>query len=180
MNYYLMARRVDENSTLLDQVSHELTEFSTGSLFPNDFEGPLIVSLDPEFENGEMATFYTDPAVIGRKEFYQGLKTLGIDNIETHGVIIKDVVKNIEIDDYVLMNILGRVSCADMDKSEYHELGEGMNVIDTLVLDATKIHSLKMFLVDEDTDCIVVDEDVYKWLKEQPFTDIYFEELTVV
>jgi len=90
MKYYLMARKVDENSTLLDQVSHDLTEFSTGDFLPKGFISPLIVSLDEEFIDREMATFYSDPAVIGKKSFYQGLLDLGVDNIEVQPVLVQD------------------------------------------------------------------------------------------
>lgn len=175
IKYYLMARKVRENSTLLDQESHELIEFSTGHFLPKDFKGPLVVSLDEDFIDGEMATLYMDPAVIVKKQFCQKLMSLGIDNIELHPVIIQDNVRNREIHDYVFMNIIGRVSCADMTRSEYSELGDDMNIIDKLVIDTSKTNGLEFFLVHEDTDCIVISERVYQELKKMEYPDIYFE-----
>jgi len=177
MKYYQMARRLDENSTLLDQVSHQLVEFSSGHNLPKNFDAPLIVSLDEEFIDGEMATFYMDPAVIGTKRFYGELKTLGIDNIEVKPVVIQDNANNREIHDYVLLNILGRISCADMGRSEISEIGNGMNIIDKLVIDASKTHGMQLFLVHEDTDCIVISERVFNALNAKGYSDIYFEEL---
>jgi hypothetical protein len=34
-----------------------------------------------------------------------------------------------------------------------------------------------MFLVHEDTDCIVISKRVYKQLSAKGYTDVYFEEL---
>ena len=177
MKYYLMARKVRDNSILLDQVSHELTEFSTGSFFSKNFESPLVVALDEEFIHGGMATFYLDPAVIGTKQFYQDLLDCGVNNIEVKPVVINDPVNERTINDYVLLNIIGRISCANMEKTECGTIGKGMNVMNKLVINLEKVYSFDLFLADEDTDCIVISEKVYKCLTKKGYTDIYFEEL---
>lgn len=177
MKYYIMTRKVSENSTLLDQLSHELIEFSTGNLFPTHFEGELITELDSDFINGVMPTFYTDPAVIGTKKFYQDLIELGVDNIEVKGAVIQDNVNNKIINDYLLLNILGRISCANMEKSEYSNLGDELNIIDKLVINPNKTHGQELFLVHEDTDCIVISERIFDGLSKKGYPDIYFEEL---
>lgn len=180
MKFYQMARRVDANSTLLDQESHDLIPLCTGHFFPPNFKEPFIVSLDPDFINGNMATMYMDPAVIATKEFYKILTDLGVDNIEQKSVVIKDHVNNREIHDYILLNIIGRISCADMDKSEYHELGDNMNIIDKLVINTERTKGMHFFLIHEDTDCIVISERIYNGLIEKGFPDLYFEELEAV
>lgn len=180
MKYYQMARKVTENSTLLDQESHKMTELCTGRRFPEDVEDPFVVSLDEDHIDGEMATFYMSPAVIARKSFLKELTELGVDNIEVRDVIIRDDVHDTSIRDYVLLNILGRISCADMDRSDYASLGGGLNVIDKLVIDPSKTQGLDLFLVHEDTDCIVISERVYAALAEKGYTDLYFEELEQV
>jgi hypothetical protein len=67
-----------------------------------------------------------------------------------------------------------------MEKSEYAAIGKDMNVIDKLVSDPEKVHALSLFLVHEDTNCIVIDEGVFKYLSDRGYTDIYFEELEQV
>jgi hypothetical protein len=112
-----------------------------------------------------MSTFYQSPAVIGTKQFYQDLLDSGVDNIEVQPVEISGVVKDITHDNYLLLNIIGRVSCADMDKSEYTDIGKGMNTVNKLVIDGAKTNGLLLFLLHEDTDCIVIHEQVYKHLQ---------------
>jgi hypothetical protein len=186
MKYYLMAEKAGADGTIIYKNSHYMTAFKTGSIlidYENDdeegepFTGPLICALDDEHLDGKLSTFFMSPAIIGTRQFYSDLLEVGIDNIEVHSVIIRDEVNDRSIDDYVLLNIIGRVSCADMDNSEYETLGDDMNIIDKLVIDPSRIKDLDMFLVHEDTDCIVITEKIYRHLISKGYTDIYFEEL---
>lgn len=178
--YYLMAQKVPDDGTVITQMSHYFTELKTGNLFPDDFEEPFVCQLLGEFADGVMSTFYMSPAIIGTSQFYQDLRSCGVDNIQTKQVVINDVVHNRVIEDYLLLNIIGRVSCANMDESEYENIGEDMNVINKLVIDQSKVHDLNLFLVHEDTDCIVINDKVYNCLAKKGYTDISFEEIDQV
>ncbi len=178
--YYLMAQKVPENGTIIRKKSHRFTELKTGHFLPKDFEGPLVCQLLGKFADGIMSTFYMSPAIIGTKQFYKDLSDCGVDNIEVKPVIINDVVNSRIIDDYLLLNFIGRVSCADMDTSEYGTIDENMNVMNKLVIDHNKAYGFNLFLLHEDTDCIVVSEQVYKYLNSKEYNDIYFEELKQV
>lgn len=177
MKYYQMAIKLRENSTLLYQVSHDMVRLKTGQLFPEDFEEPFIAELDEDTIGGVMPTFFMSPAVIGTQAFYRDLLETGITNIEAKRAIIQDNVNNREYDNYMLLNIIGRVSCADMNHSDYHSLGEGMHIINKLVIDPAKTQGLELFLVHEDTGCIVVSERIHDHLIARGYQDIYFEAL---
>lgn len=179
-SYYLMAQKVPENGTVITQISHELTLFKTGQLFDDDFEEPFVCQLLGKFANGVMSTFYMSPAIIGTRQFYNDLVSCGVDNIQTKQVIIKDTVNNRIYDDYLLLNIIGRISCANMEESEYENIAEEVNVINRLVIDSSEVHGMKLFLVDEDTDCIVIDEQLYNCLSNKDYQDIYFEKLEMI
>jgi hypothetical protein len=178
--YYLMAQKVPTNGTVIRAKSHFFTEQKSGEIFPSDFEPPFKCQLLGKFSKGLMSTFYQSPAVIGTNQFYQDLKDCGVDNIEAQPAEIYDSVKKITHKHYLLLNIIGRVACAEMDKSDYTEIGEGMNTVNKLVIDGTKTNGLLLFLLHEDTDCIVIHEQVYKHLQSKGYTDIYFEELEQV
>jgi len=183
-----MARKVREDSTLIYQRSHDFFELCTGHLLmdysQNDkgepFIGTFIGELNKDFINGKMPTFYTNPAVVATKAFYNDLIEIGIDNIEVHPTIIRDEVNNRNIEDYLLLNILGRISCAVMDQSDTNSLGDNMNIIDKLVIDGKKAEGHDLFLVHEDTDCIVISERVYDHINSKGYTDIWFDELQQV
>jgi len=178
--YYLMAQMVPDNGTVIQKISHTLTPLKTGGFLPKNFQPPLGCQLLGQFSGGIMSTFYQSPAVISTKKFYQDLLDSGVDNIEVQPVEIKDDVKDITFDNYLLLNIIGKVSCADLDKSEYTEIGEGMKTVNKLIIDGSRTNGLLLFLLAEDTDCIVIHEQVYNHLQSKGYTDIYFEELEQV
>lgn len=175
--YFLMARKIPENGTIIRKSSHRFTELKTGRFLPETFKNPLECQLLGDYADGVMPTFYMSPAVIGTQQFYDDLLYSGVDNIETKPVIIKDLVNNRIIEDYLLLNFIGRVSCADMEKSEYNDLGDDMKVINKLVIDPDKITDFNLCLLDEDTDCIIISEQVYNHLNAKGYDDIHFEAL---
>lgn len=178
MKYYQLIRTYQENDTLLDQITHDLIDFFSGCKLPDAFKGPLVVELDEDFINGKMKTLYTDPALIVHKSFYKKLKNLNINNIQVFPVVIEDNVNDKNIENYVLLNIIGLVSCA-VNTSEYYHIGPGMTIIDDLIIDKTKVNpEYDIFLVAEDTDCIVVSERVYLALVVEDYDDILFKKLS--
>lgn len=200
MKYYQMSNKIlletwdGREPAGLFQRSHDFMETKTGSLFVDytnnengePFKGALICDLDDEDQTGILPTIFTSPALIATKQFYQDLLSIGVDNIEVHPVVINDHVNNKVIHDYVVLNVLGRVSCAVMDESDYEQLNdvaspdqpnESMNFINDLVIDSKRVGDLDLFLVHEDTDCILVSERVFQHLKNKGYDDIFFEEV---
>jgi len=66
--YYLMMGQVDDDGTVINQGSHDLTLLKSGRLLPKDFCGPLVCDLDEEHLDGVMPTFYRTPAIISTKQ----------------------------------------------------------------------------------------------------------------
>jgi hypothetical protein len=178
MKYYQMGKKTGPDGTIIFQQSHEFFRLKTGHKLKPDFKGPFIVELDDEHPDGRLPTFYESPAFIGTKEFYNALINVGVSNIETVEVIIKDTVRSIECHDYLLLNIVGRVACADMMRSEHRSLGPDMTIIDQLVLKPVNLSGLDLFVADEDTDIMIVSERVCRHLISCGYVDIWFEELS--
>lgn len=203
MKFYQMSNKIlletwdGKERAVIFKRSHDFMQTKTGSLFVDythnengePFKGALICDLDDEDQTGILPTIFMSPALIGTKQFYQDLRAIGVDNIEVHPVVIHDHVNNKVINDYVVLNIIGRVSCAVMDESDYEQLNdaaspdqpnESMNFINDLVIDSQKVGDLDLFLVHEDTNCILVSERVFQHLKSKGYDDIYFEEVRQV
>jgi len=90
---------------------------------------------------------------------------------------MRDTVHKRVIDEYLLLNIVGSIACADMAKSSHRSLGEGMTVMDRLVIDASRVGNLDLLVAEEDTDCMIVSERVFRHLSTAAYGDILFEEL---
>lgn len=157
--------------------SHFMFPLKSGHRLEEGFEPPFKVFLDPEIPNPQLPTFFESPAWIGTKTFYRDLLAIGIDNIEAVAVEMRDDLHRRIIHDYLLLNIVGCVPCADMAKSTVRSLGEGINVIDRLVVDASRLGAFDLCVAAEDSCCMIVSERVARHLQACGYKDILFEEL---
>ena len=180
-DFYLMARKIAPDGALIRRKSHRFVRFKTGQPLGADFEaGPVVFKLDAELRNGPLPTFFSGPALVSTVGFYEDLKQSGVDCIEARPAVLEDPVDGRSIQGYVLLNIVGLVSCADMPASEAETLGEDMTIINRLVLNSKRLPEFDLFHVAEDTDNIVVSERVYRHLKAKNYPDVYFEKLEQV
>ncbi len=193
MEYYRLLEHVPEDTASLFQRSHTSTETKTGRVLvdygPDEmgvpFEGPLACELDRDTPQAHWPTLFSSPALIGTRRLLEDLREIGVDNIEVHPVRIEGDDLSVANHDYVLLNVLGRVSCANLRASDVARIDEGgdaddahpMRIIDRLVIDPARIGDLDLFLVDEDTDCVVVSERVKRHLEGKGHADIRFERL---
>lgn len=200
MRYFLLTEKVPvdelgaDEAMCLNQHSHDLLETKTGHPLVDcaenedgePFVGPLVCTLDDESGQGNFPLFFLSPAFIAKKELVQALGAFGLKNIEIFPVVIIDEEKKKEIHDYQLINVIGRVACANLDQSECSSLSddddgddESMRVVDSLVIEGDKIHGQDIFLVHEDTDCIVLSERLVKHLVGAGFKNVIFDEVGV-
>jgi hypothetical protein len=178
--YYLMSDKIPlyrydgTEPPVLFQRSHSMLITHTGNLlvdYTNDCEngepfiGSLICDLDDEENTGILPTFFTSPGLIGTKEFYNDLLEIGINNIEVHPVIIRNPKNGSTIENYVFLNILGRIDCTKtLDGGE-------------IAIYTNKVpEHLNLFLIEEDPSCILVTDRIYIHLKTK-YKDIFFEEI---
>lgn len=180
MKYYQI-KNDPTNGTILYQQNHDLLLLKQGERFEEELNEPFIAELDEEHLDGQMHTFYESPAIIATKAFYQDLLDCGVSNIDAYPVIITNPVTGAHHTNYTLLNIIGKISCAVMSESEHDHLGEGMSIIDDLVIDSSKVSVPQdLFLVAEDTDCIVISERVYLHLSSRGYKDVVFKEVKQV
>lgn len=180
MKYFRMSRKfisVRTQPAGLFQASHFQTLLKTGEKMDEDFEPPLQVRLDPELRNPLMPTFFESPAWIATRAFFNALQEIGIKNIEAFPVEILMGPENSINRDYLLLNVVGKVPCANMEKSKMHSLGEGMNSIYDLVLTKPQQEDFDIFLVAEDTDCMLVNEKTFRQIELRGYPDVCFQEL---
>lgn len=179
MKFYTLSPKIGENSSLISIQNNEWVMLGQGHLLAQNFEEPVLCELDEEFESGEMATLYQDRGVIATQAFCDQLMALGVDNIEVKNAVVRSADGSREYANYRLLNILGRIAGADLDASEVQSLGDGMNIIDSLVMRKDAVGDSKIFVVDEDPDCIVVNQQIYEALSVK-YADLYFAEVTLV
>lgn len=110
------------------------------------------------------------------KRLSDALTSAGVDNIDYFPAILKNI-KTGETYNYMAYKIIGLVSAADMDASEY-ETYDSNAVADTsfyeLSIDESRTYGLKLFRLAENTSAIMVHESVKKYLEEAGINTLKF------
>lgn len=200
MNYFLLTNKIlvtEDNPQPAQPISlilksHDMVQTKTGHFLVDyeldmdagaPFVGPLLCEADREDPSDFWPAIFLSPALIAHKSFVATLQAAGVQNIELHTVNIADPTTNSTNRDYLLVNVIGRVACAHMGHSEYNQLGqdeEDMQLMTHLVIDDSKTGDLDMFLLDEDTDCILMSEQLVEHFDNQVYAGVYFEPVDVV
>jgi hypothetical protein len=174
---YWLDRLVADEGAVIYLSSHERFALRSGHPLGTKFKGPVIFTLDEELRHGELPTFFTTPAWVVRRQVYQDLRNLGLDNFQVYDARIEDPIDGRVIEDYVYLNVVGLVSCADMAKSQHASIGPGMVMINELVLDKRRVPSLDLFLLAEDTDKTLVSQRVHDYFRNKGYPDVFLQEL---
>lgn len=183
MKFFQLAWRVPGDASIVYQQNLIDVPFWSGHSISGEMTEPLDLLLDEDFAAGRLPTFYDTPALIARKTFHAALVEAGVSNLEVFPVRIRDETRKKVINDYVLLNVIGLVSCADIDRSEYGNLGgdeDPLLVIDKLVIKTDRANGLDMFLVMEDPQFVVISERICKQLQLLKLDDVLLEELESV
>lgn len=114
-----------------------------------------------------------------RDDLIAALEAFGVDNLDKYPVSITDPDDGKVYTNYKAVNIIGAVSAADMNKSQY-VLSDGIPLVDVafdeLVLKEKEIQDLLMFRLAENLTTILVHESVRDYLLEKGFINGSFDD----
>lgn len=176
---YLLAPMISDDSALIDQASHWDDPLDSGRKLDPSFTPPVLFTVDADVPGRTMPTFFTTPAFVATTRLREDLLAAGADNIDAYPADIRDPETGQAIPGYEFLNIVGMVSCADMERSDSASLGPGIDVVNTIVLDGSRIPDLHIFRLAEDPIQIVVSDQVHDYLVRREYPDLYLERLEV-
>lgn len=152
----------EDRAALGDWPQFDGVNWNLGRLINYPIPSPIEVLMDPQQPGIMMPMFYSG-LLIFSDEMIGALHECGVDNFQCYEAILKDTVKNIDYDNYKVINIIGVVGAAQLDASVYDSHGD-VPLIDTdfdsLVIDKKKTKGLYMFRLAECVTGIVIHEKV--------------------
>jgi hypothetical protein len=135
---------------------------------------PIICPLHPARGRNMRDVFLTDIPLFSDR-LLSALREAGVDNIDTYHAEVHSPEGDI-FSDYKAVNIIGLVSCADLQKSVYLEGTEPpMMGFQYLVIDEEKARDLPFFRLAENSLYILVADRVKKKLDELPLVGVKFD-----
>ena len=173
--YYKLEPKFVDNTMMIDKTSHRKYSLTLGEALPEDLPEPIKFDIDTEINSYSYLPTSFLPEPIFSVEFIQALRTIGVDNFDVHEVEIKNPDTGEIIQGYKAANIIGKISCVDMNASESDRLIEDQYVIRKLVIDPSKTYGFYLFRLAEWTQIILVHEHVVENLPPELRKDFNFE-----
>ena len=110
------------------------------------------------------------------KRLREALDRAGVDNIEYYPAVLTNTETG-EKYEYFAFKVIGLVAAADLDSSEYTSF-DGDALIDTsfetLAIDESKAHGLKLFRLAENINALMVHEEVKNVIEESGINTLDF------
>ena len=181
MKFYRMERIIPFEGLGLyldpDTECDQLVIFKSGEPMDPDFSGTLRLIIDPEMEEGVWPAFFESPALLMKKSIYHEVAALIGPAVEVYPAHIRDTHTQELHSDYIFLNITKTVSGLNRQASEVRYLTETVLVADHVVLDESAMseaQDLKLFVLNEDTDVMIVSEDVRDAFLKLNLEDVRF------
>lgn len=149
-----------------------------GRKFKEKMPEPLHFEFDPHAGDA-LPDFFAPPIPLMSRRMVQALEQAGVDNIDTYSATITNEDGSGTVTDFVAVNILGLVKCADLESSECEidDASEpGGVTFDSLVIDESRARGLRFFRLFEAPQGIVVHDSVKQRLEEANLSALVFVE----
>jgi len=118
-----------------------------------------------EYERGDVGIpdYFDLPVPIMSKKMLAVLEKCGLDNLQTFPVVLRDPKRDTVLRDYKIVNIVGAFHAADMNESEYVDMGGAGKIavgFRNLVVDEEKAKGALLFRLAESLSTILVHESL--------------------
>jgi Immunity protein family (Imm11) len=117
---------------------------------------------------------YFPNAAIMEKRLVATLQAAGVDNLQVFPAVVVNHQAGTVIENYLAVNVVGMVSCADMSKSTAKPLAD-VHFFLKLEIDPGKARDALMFRLAESPMEIIVHEKTAKAIEDGGFTGIVLE-----
>lgn len=149
----------------------------SGAAMNYDISGPLVFTVDQDSVGKEMCAIYTGAYPLYRIDFIEALEEAGVDNLELYDAHVINPLDGKTYDNYKAVNILGLISCANLDESVM--MGDSDSELldmdfDELSIDEEKAGGALFFRLAENVTAIIVHKTVVDIVKSKNIPGVKF------
>ncbi|MDH5216136.1 MAG: hypothetical protein OEX19_00430 [Gammaproteobacteria bacterium] len=185
--YFVLAPKPDSDGNIMGftyKKDHPLRSWMGGNKFSKDESQPVFkkeptspirVQLKKGRETVQKADYLEAPLPIISERLYFVLKEAGVDNIDVYPMEICDEEGLVLYDDYFAVNIIGKVSAVDIEKSISDEDQADSMIsksFDSLAINEDAANGLKLFRLAENVGVVLVNENIKNILTVNKFETI--------
>ncbi len=141
----------------------------------------LTVRIDPEtgkpMRGNPLAMYDEEDPPVMREDLKAALWDAGVDNIDFYKAIVKDPLDGKELTNYWAFNVLGLISCADMNRSKLMGTSQSQLLdvdFDSLVIDEKATMGFSFFRMAENISAIIVSDRVKETIERHKIPGMVF------
>ena len=144
---FIMEIDEEEEDYSLDEIDDDGEEEELEDYDYEDKEDGDEDEEDITFQKPNMFAYYSNVSLMN-KAMIDILESCGVDTIQTFPAVIRHPETNYENKDYFFVNILDRISCANIEESDTIALGNSY-YFNELVINPDQIDNLSIFRLNE-------------------------------
>lgn len=188
--YYRLDMDKSAENAFFERASHMRVQITEGVRLPDDTPTPFEYSLEIEedeekYDEANDVIAYQKPNILPYvrncslmlKEMVETIVETGADNLQTFPAVVRHPETGLEINDYLFVNVIGMVACANIGESTTDRLGPSY-FFHKLVLDPTKMRDFLIFRLAEYSFEVIVHERVAEALISKNFQGLVVEPLS--
>ena len=164
-SYFVMTCEGIRPSTSVREVSEwNGPPWMTGQFIDRPVPHPFVFRIDPHYP-GELLPMYEGSILVMRDALIRKLQEAGVDNLQLFPALVRDEDKKQEYADFKAVNIVGLISCANMEESTRMDPDDDESDMidvdfDSLVIDESKTGGALLFRLAEAVSAIIVHRSV--------------------
>lgn len=140
--------------------------FISGSAIQYKFDEPLVFTTNAK-SGDKMVDFSKGAVTLMSKKFLTLMQEAGVDNLQAFPAVVQSETDGTIWENYFAVNILGMVSCADLEKSKYTEIMPGHYRFKELAINTEKVKGALVFRLHEHCPTIIIHRSVGRYIKDQ-------------
>jgi hypothetical protein len=182
--YYTMEQEVDrEESFVLTSLPdiEPKRPWYLGERFGIDPPDPLELIMDPT-SGPIMPDFFDAGIPVFSAKLCQAMHEAGVDTFDRYPAVMIDPNTGHRWADYFAVNVIGKVSCADMKQSTYldpTDTGQISVFFSQLVIDPMRARGHLMFRLAESLGELIIHDSVVKVLRTKDLKCLRFDPVSV-
>ncbi len=154
MYYSIEADPFNERGIIGDPKFPNDISFMRGAFINWQPDAPLLFRSNCDDDNLPREYMGRASLPVWSKALLNEFRLAGVDNIQAFPAVVEDIDGNIKWKDYFAINVIGKVSAADLSESEYIEIGERPGGLpfagfQNIVIDPEKARGFLLFRLAE-------------------------------
>lgn len=180
--YYLLDTDTGKTNVYFNQTSHRGLRPFLGRPIQLEEPEPILFEMEVDEDEDEeipetpmFGAYYSGNRLMHRS-LVDTLVDNGVNNLQLFRASIEDPYNGKIIEDYVLFNVVGVISCANVAESDFDPLA-GFYYFHKLVIVPEQARGLYLFRLAEMPTAVIVHEKIAKVIEQGPFNGIFLKPL---